>query len=70
MEGRVQIVDKGLFHFSCCPNAGDSKATGKRESIKLCADDIGWDWGNEGDVRTLGLEKTMLCLRRIIYIYI
>ena len=70
MEGRVQIVDEGLFHFSCCHNVGDSTATGKGESIKLWADGIGWSWGNEGDVRTLGLEKTMLSLRRIIYIYI
>ena len=70
MEGRVQIIDEALFHFSCYHNVGDSKATGKGESIKLCADGIGWSWGNEGNVRALRLEKTMLCLRRIIYIYI
>ena len=44
---------KELFYLSFCHKVGDSKATGVGESIKLFAGGIGWNWENEGNVRTL-----------------
>ena len=53
-EGQVQILDEGLFHFSCCHKPGDSKAMEKGKSIKLCANGVSWSWEDEENVRTLG----------------
>ena len=50
----MQIPDEVLFYLSCCHEIDDSKATGKEESINLCADGVGWNWRNEGNVRPLG----------------
>ena len=59
MECRVQIPDEGLFYLLCCHQIDDSKMTAEGQSIKLCADGVGLNWENEGNVRTLG-KNTML----------
>ena len=53
MEGRVQLLEKGLFYLSCCHKLGDLNVTGEGESIKLGADGVSWSWENEGNVTTL-----------------
>ena len=54
MGGQVQILEEGLFDLSFCLKVGDSKATGKREIIKLSAYGVGWSWENEENMRALG----------------
>ena len=36
MEGRVQLLEKGLFYLSCYLKVGDSNVTGEREHKAGC----------------------------------
>ena len=66
-EDRVQVPDKVLFYLSCCDKIGDSKATEKGETIKLCVDGIEWNWENEGNLRPLGEKHYALLKEDYIY---
>lgn len=68
MEGRVQIRDKVLFYLPCYDETGDSKVTGEGESIKLCADGVGWNWENKGTLDLWGKKDYALLKADCLYI--
>ena len=57
VEDQVQIPEGAMFCLSCCHEIDDSKGMREGEGIKLCADGVGWNCENEGNVRPLGEKR-------------